>query len=146
MLNGSCFFNYLQFKAGLCTTQKASRAKLSNIFYRGPQKSILFRRRDFVIPRKKFWNDNYIFEVEVLQHFVQLRKLSLAVRKSFTGHMRPAGSILYKPALKQHNFDFLLTTVEQFSLFIEQNKTWIGECGQKVYSKIVSTSTTALAA
>jgi len=28
---------------------------------------------------KKFWNDNYLFEVELLQHFLRLRKLSGAV-------------------------------------------------------------------
>jgi len=30
---------------------------------------------------KKLWNDNYLFEVELLQHFLQFRKLSRAARE-----------------------------------------------------------------
>ena len=46
---------------------------------RGPQKSISIRCGDFIVVWKKFWNDNYILEVELLQNFLQLRKLSRAV-------------------------------------------------------------------
>jgi len=41
--------------------------------------SISFRCGDFVVVWNKFWSDNYLFEVELLQHFLQLRKLSRAV-------------------------------------------------------------------
>ena len=59
-----------------CTTQKARRAKLSTCICSGPQLSISFRCRDFIVVWKKLQNDNYLFEVELLQHFLQLRKLS----------------------------------------------------------------------
>jgi len=49
--------------------------------------SILFRCGDFVVVWKKFWNSNYLFEVELLQHFLQLRTLSRAARKAFAGRM-----------------------------------------------------------
>ena len=42
--------------------------------------SISLRCWDFVAVWKKFWNDNYLFEVELLQHFLQLTKLSRALR------------------------------------------------------------------
>jgi len=45
--------------------------------------SISFECGDFVVVWKKFWNDTYVFEVELLQHFLQLRKLSRASRKPF---------------------------------------------------------------
>ena len=62
-----------------CTIQKARRAKLSTLICRRPQMSVSFRCGDFVVARTKFWNDNNLFEVELLQHFLQLRKLSQAV-------------------------------------------------------------------
>ena len=75
------------------TTQKPQKAKLSIQMCRGPQTSISFRCRDFVVMWKKFWNNNYLFEVALLQHFLHLRKFSRAVRKAFTGH------VLCTPAL-----------------------------------------------
>ena len=51
------------------------------------QMSISFRCVDFLAVWKKFWNSNYLFEVELLQHFLQLRKLSRAARKVFAGRM-----------------------------------------------------------
>jgi len=42
---------------------------------------------DFVVVWTKFWNDNYFFEVELLQHFLQLRNLSRASRKPFVGRL-----------------------------------------------------------
>jgi len=62
-----------------CTTQKTRRPKLSTQICRRPQNSISFRCGDIVVVWKKFWNDNYLFEVELLQHFLQLRKLSRVV-------------------------------------------------------------------
>jgi len=44
--------------------------------------SISFRCGDFVAVSKKFWNDNYVFEVELLQHFLQLGKISRAAGKA----------------------------------------------------------------
>jgi len=70
-----------------CTTQKARRAKLSTQICRGPQKYISFRYQDFVVVWKKFWNDNNLFEVQLLQHFLQLRKFSRAARKPSADHM-----------------------------------------------------------
>jgi len=61
----------------------------------GPQKFISFRCRDFVAVWKKFWNDNCLFEITLLQHFHQLKKLSQTARKAFAGHM------LCKPAQSQ---------------------------------------------
>jgi len=52
-----------------------------------PQKSISFRCRHFVEVWMKFWNDNYLFEVEFLQHFLQLRKFSRAARKAFVADL-----------------------------------------------------------
>ena len=49
-----------------------------------------------------------IFEVQLLQHFRQLRKLSRAERKAFAGRMRPVGRILCKPGLNRHNYAQLL--------------------------------------
>jgi len=49
--------------------------------------SVSFRCGDFVVVWKKFWNSNYLFEVELLQYFLQLRKLSRAARKAFVGHV-----------------------------------------------------------
>jgi len=43
------------------------------------------------------WNNNYLFEVELLQHFQQFRKLSRAARIAF------AGRVLCRPGL--HDFD-----------------------------------------
>jgi len=37
---------------------------------------------DFVVVGKKFWNDNYSFEVELLQHFLQLRYVGRMLCKS----------------------------------------------------------------
>jgi len=64
---------------------------------RGPQKSISFWWKDFVVVLKKFQNDNYWFEVEILQHFMQLIKLSWVARKAFAGSMQPAGRMLCRP-------------------------------------------------
>jgi len=36
---------------------------------------------------KKFWNDNYLLEVELLQHFLQLKKLVRAASKALTGRI-----------------------------------------------------------
>jgi len=52
--------------------------------------SISFRCGDFVAVWKKFWNDNHLFEVEFLQHFLQLRKLS-----------RSVGRMLCRPAAEE---------------------------------------------
>jgi len=49
--------------------------------------SISFRCGDFVVVWKKFWNDNYLFEVELFQHFLQLKNLLRATRKTFAGRM-----------------------------------------------------------
>jgi len=51
--------------------------------YRRPQESTSFRCGDFVVARNKIGNNNYLFDVELLQHFLQLRKLARAARKSF---------------------------------------------------------------
>jgi len=60
-----------------CTTQKkAWRTKLTTQICHGPQTSISLRCRDFVVVRKKLWNDKYLFDVELLQLFLQLGKLS----------------------------------------------------------------------
>jgi len=65
--------------------------------------SISFWCEDFVVVWKKFWNDNYLFEVELLQYFLQLRNLSRAARKAFTGRVRtadrigPTGRMLCRP-------------------------------------------------
>ena len=47
---------------------------------------------DFIVVWKKFWKDNYLFEVELLQLFLQLRKPSRAAGEAFAGRMlcRPA--------------------------------------------------------
>jgi len=66
-----------------CTPQEARRAVLSTLICRGPQKTASPRCVDFVVVWKKFWNDNYFFEIELLQHFLRLCKLS-----------RPAGRML----------------------------------------------------
>jgi len=70
-----------------CTIQKARRAKLLTLICRGPQMSISFRCGDFIVVWKKFWNNNYLFEFKLLQHFLQLRKLSRTARKAFAGRM-----------------------------------------------------------
>jgi len=49
---------------------------------------------------KKLWNDNYLFEIELLQLFLQLRKLLRAARKAFAGRVQPTGRVLCRPALK----------------------------------------------
>ena len=54
-------------------------------FTAGPQKSISFWCGDFIVAWNKIWNDNHLFVVELLQHFLQLRKLALATRKAFAG-------------------------------------------------------------
>jgi len=77
-----------------CTTQKARRAKLSTYICCGPQKSVLFRCRDFIVVWTKFYNENFLFEVELLQHFLQLKKALADRKKAFTGRMQPAGRIL----------------------------------------------------
>jgi len=60
-------------------------------------KSLSFRCRYFVVVCKKFWNDNYLFEVELLQHFLQLRKFShRAVRK---GRMLCRRGLRYRSSL-----------------------------------------------
>jgi len=59
------------------------------------QMPISFRCRDFLVVWKKFWNSNYLFEVELLQHFLQVRKLSWAARKAF------AGRVLCRPGLHE---------------------------------------------
>jgi len=53
--------------------------------------SISFRCGDFVVVWKKFWNHSYLFEVELLQHFLQLRKLAWSARKAFAGRIRLRG-------------------------------------------------------
>jgi len=59
-------FPWMELKQA-CTTQTARRAKLlSTQICRGPQTSISFRCGDFVVVWKKFWNNNYLFEVELL--------------------------------------------------------------------------------
>ena len=70
-----------------CTIQKARRAKLSTLICRWPQMSISFRCGDFVVVWKKFWKNNCLLEVEIVQHFLQLRKLSRATRNAFTDRM-----------------------------------------------------------
>jgi len=40
-----------------------------------------------------------LLKVELLQHFLQLRKLLRATRKAFVGHMLPAGSMLCRSGL-----------------------------------------------
>ena len=52
------------------------------------------RCRDFVAVWKHIRHNNYIFEVELLEHFLHLGKFSRAARKAFAGHMRPAGHTL----------------------------------------------------
>jgi len=51
-----------------------------------------FRCRDFVVVWKKYWNYNYLFGIELLQYFLQLKKLLHATRKAWAGRMlcRPA--------------------------------------------------------
>jgi len=56
--------------------------------------SILVLCGDFVVAWKKFWN-NYLFEVKLLQHFLQLRKLSQAARKDF------ASLLLCRPGINE---------------------------------------------
>jgi len=53
--------------------------------------SISFRCRDFVAVWKKFRNDNYLFEVDLLQHFLQMRELSWSARRAFVGHNAARG-------------------------------------------------------
>jgi len=59
-------------------------------FAAGPQKSIWFWCGDFIVAWNKSWNDNCLFKVELLQHFLQLRKLALVARKA----LQPAGRML----------------------------------------------------
>jgi len=67
--------------AGLPNSE-SSKGQIININFPRVAKvyfSISFRCGDFVVVWKKIWNDNCLFEVEFLQHFLQLRKLSQAV-------------------------------------------------------------------
>jgi len=50
-------------------------------------KNLSFWYRDFVAMCKKFLNNNYLFEMKFLQHFLQLRMFSQATRKAVVGHM-----------------------------------------------------------
>jgi len=43
--------------------------------------SISFRCGDFDVVWKIFWNNNYLFEDKLLQHFLKLRKPSRATKK-----------------------------------------------------------------
>ena len=75
--------------AGLPNSE-SSKGQIININFPRVAKvyfSISFRCGDFVVVWKKIWNDNCLFEVEFLQHFLQLRKLSQAARKAFAGRM-----------------------------------------------------------
>ena len=57
--------------------------------------SISIRSKDFLVVWKKIWYSNYLFEVELLQYFLQVRKLSRAARKAF------AGRVLCRPGLHE---------------------------------------------
>jgi len=69
------FISWKPHMAGLCNSE-STKGQIININLPRAAKSISFRCRDFVVAWKKLLNDNYLFEVELLQHFLQLRKLS----------------------------------------------------------------------
>ena len=74
---------------GLHNSESSKGQITSTWICRGPQMSISFWRGNFVVAWKKAWNDNYLLEVELLQHLLQLRKLSRAayvVQGCFTYH------------------------------------------------------------
>jgi len=68
--------------AGLHNSESSKR-QIINVNLLRAAKSISFRCRDFVVVWGKFWNDNYVFEVELFQHLLHLTKLSRATRKTF---------------------------------------------------------------
>ena len=87
-------------KAGLHNSE-SWKVQIININLPQAHKSLIsFWYGYFIVAWNKIWNDNYLFEVELLQHFLQLRKLALAARKAFAGRMLPAGRMLCRSALK----------------------------------------------
>ena len=74
-----CHSSFSLTTSGLHNSE-SSKGKISTLICRGPQMSISFRCGDFIVVWNKFWNSNYLFEVEFLQHFLQLRNLSRAGR------------------------------------------------------------------
>ena len=56
------FVSVHMFIRQVCTTQEARRAQSSTLTCHGPQTSLPFQCRDFVVVWKKFWSDSYLFE------------------------------------------------------------------------------------
>jgi len=68
------------FKSGLHNSE-SSKGKMINI------NLLRAAKVSFIVLWKKFWNDSYLFEVKLLQHFLQMRKLLWVAKISSAGHM-----------------------------------------------------------
>ena len=84
---GVCCHRSFSLSTSGLHNSETRRAQLTTLICRGPQMSISFRCGDFVVLSKKFWNNNYLVEVELVPHFLQLRKLSRATRNAFADRM-----------------------------------------------------------
>ena len=92
-----CYWTWMRY-TGLQNSD-SSKGQIININLPPVAKVYFISCKDFVVVWEKFWNDNYLFEVGPLQHFMQLRELSQAGRKAFVGRMRTAGHMLGRLAL-----------------------------------------------